>query len=152
MIANMDDDCRAFYIASRLENVGRVRELKRILEAAGHVHTYDWTVHGSVQDAGLDAIREVARREALGVLSADVVIVLLPGGRGTHTELGIAIADAIRGQPKRIVLLSESSEIDFGTDGRTCALYHHPKVERVTSWDALLATLGVGGSGKGARP
>src|SRR6185312_5761738 len=81
-----------FYIASRLEAAPRVRELKTILESYGHEHTYDWTVHGSVQNDGADVIREVSEREVLGVVNADANIVLLPGGRGTHTELGIAIA------------------------------------------------------------
>jgi len=141
-----------FYIASRLEAAPRVRELKTILESYGHEHTYDWTVHGSVQNDGADVIREVSEREVLGVVNADANIVLLPGGRGTHTELGIAIACKFhqpRGlhddTPRRIVLLSESQEIDFGTDGRTCAFYHHPFVERVGSWPDLLATLGCAG-------
>lgn len=135
---------KSYYIASRLENAPRVRELKRILDARGWRHSYDWTVHGSVQNDGPDVIREVATHEAVGVASAQVVIVLLPGGRGTHTELGMAIALAVVHEPcKRIVLLSESSEIDFGQDGRTCAFYHHPNVDRVSSWDELLARLVV---------
>lgn len=138
-----------YYIASRLEAAERVRDLKRVLDARGWYHTYDWTVHGSVQDAGPEVIREVAEREVRGVLDATVLIVLLPGGRGTHTELGIGIAQACIedcSMPRRwyrIVLLSESPEIDFGQDGRTCAFYHHPYVERVSSWDQLLATLGA---------
>lgn len=125
-----------FYIASRLENASRVKALKAILENQGWIHSYDWTVHGSVQNAGARVIREVAEAEARGVDDAHVVVVLLPGGRGTHTELGMAIA--LR---KRIVILSESEEIDFGQDGRTCAFYHHPLCKRVGSWAHLLESL-----------
>lgn len=127
-----------YYIASRLENAPRVKELKHILDANGWHHTYDWTVHGSVQNEGSHIIREVAEREAEGVGTANVVIVLLPGGRGTHTELGIAL-----GLNLRVVLLSETAEIDFGQDGRTCAFYHHSLVQRVSSWFELLSVLGV---------
>lgn len=137
-----------FYIASRLENAARVRDLASILKARGHVHTYDWTMHGSVQNEGSDVIAKVASREHAGVRSADTVIVLLPGGRGTHAELGMAIAWATvvaedTGDPIRILVLSESPEIDFGEDGRTCAFYHHPLVKRIGSWAELLDALGV---------
>lgn len=132
-----------YYIASRLENAPRVRELKSILDVQGWNHTYDWTVHGSVQSAGPEVIAEVARAEARGVEMAQVVIVLLPGGRGTHTELGMSIAWHMAAEPRRTILLSESAEIDFGQDGRTCCFYHHPAVERVSTWGDLLAALGV---------
>jgi hypothetical protein len=127
-----------FYIASRLENAERVKQLKRELEAMGHEHSYDWTVHGSVQNEGYETISRVAKAEAHGVLEADLVIVLLPGGRGTHTELGIALGDALCRAPKLIGILSESGEIDFGNDGRTCAFYHHPLVAKLRSWETLL--------------
>lgn len=148
-----------FYIASRLENAPRVRELAAVLKAHGHEHTYDWTVHGSVQNAGLDVIERVAVLGTRGVERADVVIVMLPGGRGTHAELGIALGIMLRRSidsagkehliteigrdARRLLVLSESEEIDFGTDGRTCAFYHHPFVERVGSWSELLAALGI---------
>lgn len=127
----------SFYIASRLENAERVRKLKQVLEARGWLHSYDWTVHGSVQNAGASVIREVAVAEANGVTSANLVIVMLPGGRGTHAELGMAIA-----ADKHVIILSESSEIDFGQDGRTCAFYHHPVCQRVTTLDELLECAG----------
>ena len=128
-----------YYIASRLENAPRGPDLKAILDARGcWVHTYDWTVHGSVQNEGEEVIRTVARMEAHGVERADVVIVLLPGGRGTHVELGMAIGF---GNASHILVLSESAEIDFGQDGRTCAFYHHSDVDRVSSWGALIDKL-----------
>lgn len=141
-----------YYIASRLENAAQVRELKAELDKAGWEHTYDWTVHGSVQREGVDRIVEVAQLEAEGVLTADVIITLLPGGRGTHTEIGIAIgqlqlaklledAGVLERVKRRIILYTEDDERDFGTNGTTCAFYHHPFVEHVTSWEALLATL-----------
>jgi nucleoside 2-deoxyribosyltransferase len=125
-----------YYIASRLESADRVKSLKKTLDSWGWVHTYDWTVHGSVQKEGYRVIRDVAHKETDGVRQADVVIVLLPGGRGTHTEFGMAIA-----WEKHVVMLSESFEIDFGNDGRTCAFYHHALVNRVGSMADLLEHL-----------
>jgi nucleoside 2-deoxyribosyltransferase len=132
-----------YYIASSLDNAKQVRELKAVLDKAGWEHTYDWTVHGSVQKQGFARIAEVAEKETLGVSLADVIIVLLPGGRGTHTELGIALAKSMTRKAfgHRVVIYSNDKERDFGTNGTTCAFYHHPAVEKVTSWPELLRTL-----------
>jgi hypothetical protein len=112
-----------FYIASKLENAPAVRSLRDRLLTLGWSVTYDWTVHGSVQREGADVIQIVALAEAAGVEAADVVIVLLPGGRGTHTELGMAIA------LKKKIVLCGLLERDFGDDGNTVAFYHHPQVQ-----------------------
>ncbi len=50
------------------------------------------------------------------------MIVLLPGGRGTHTELGIAL-----GSGKRVILVAYFGE-DLDEKGRTCAFYLHSHV------------------------
>jgi hypothetical protein len=114
------------YIATRLERAADHQRLAALLRAAGHEITYDWTVHGSVQSEGPERIRDVAVAEARGVQEADCVIVLLPGGRGTHTELGMALAF---GRP--CIVAAEHAHGFFGDDGRTCAFYHHPLVRRV---------------------
>lgn len=105
------------YIASKLENAERVRALRDDLLRTGHVLTYDWTVHGSVQTGGPAAIARAAAAECEGVRDADVVIVLLPGGKGTHVELGIA--HALR---KTILIVGDRRA--FPGDGRECAFYH----------------------------
>lgn len=125
-----------FYIASKLENVNDVRALKVLLESWGWTHSYDWTVHGSVQRAGCQVIRDVAAAEAQGVADADVVIVLLPGGRGTHVEIGMGIAAA-----KPVYIDSSDPGADFGDDGRTCAFYHHPLVTKCWTRGELLQGL-----------
>ena len=112
----------SFYIASRLENAAAVRALVAQLTSWGWVQSYDWTAHGSVQAGGEARIREVALLETRGVLRADLVIVLLPGGRGTHTELGIAL-----GSGKRVILVAYFGE-DLDEKGRTCAFYLHSHV------------------------
>lgn len=139
-----------YYIASGLENHAKVRELKAILDARGWEHTYDWTVHGSVQKDGAERIGEVAASEIEGVYMADVVITMLPGGRGTHVELGgaITLSDSYVRNPDekpepRIIIFSENPADFDDRAGTVCAFYLHPNVERVTSWERLLYALGV---------
>lgn len=146
-----------YYIATGLDNAPRAKELKAVLDAKGWHHTYDWTVHGSVQ-RDPEKIVDAAFAEMFGVYSAGVFIVLLPGGRGTHVELGAAIIskvvaralndalqvarvmDDVRCADKKIAIYSENAEKDFGFGGETCAFYHHPAVDtRVTTWADLLA-------------
>jgi len=93
-----------FYIASKLENVARVRELAQELENWGWKCTYKWFKHGSV--FGEEQLQATAAEELAGAIRAQLVIVLLPGGRGTHTELGLALAHG-----KEIVLHSEEPEV-----------------------------------------
>ncbi len=148
---------KKYYIASGLENFEKVRELKAVLDGAGWEHTYDWTVHGSVCDSTppeqrLARLNEVAALEAEGVMCADVIIVLLPGGRGTHSELGMAIGQTLLGREleshdivsdvfRRICVFSADPERDFGTNGTTCVFYHHPLVERFTSMTEMIDSL-----------
>ncbi len=115
-----------FYIATRLENAAQHLQVARILTAAGWELTYNWTVHGSVKREGEARIAEVAMAEAAGIAAADIVIVLLPGGRGTHCELGMAIALC-----KSIYILADPAAGFFAQDERTCAFYHSPTVRRV---------------------
>jgi len=83
-----------FYIASGVENAKIVSELAAIMKADGHTHTYDWTqtLNHNNDDSELKAL---AYAEVKGVQDAEILIVILPGGRGTHTEIGIAIASEI---------------------------------------------------------
>ena len=67
-------------------------------------------------------VRDTAVKELTGVVSADAVIVLWPGGRGTHVELGAALALG-----KRVFLMSEVLDHHRATK-ETCAFYHHPLV------------------------
>jgi nucleoside 2-deoxyribosyltransferase len=113
------------YIASRLENADKVNELAKNLKEAGMEQSYDWTTHGRVQKSDGEVIRNTSVKEANGVIDADVVIVALPGARGTHTELGIAI-----GLGKKIFVWGENEDA-FMKDERTCSFYYHPLVTRV---------------------
>lgn len=114
-----------FYIASKLENAEEVKKLAAVLKAYNWEQTYDWTVHGSVQHEGEQRIAEVAENELRGIRDADIVIVLLPGGRGTHAELGAANV-----LMKPVFLWAETGDC-FMQDERTCAFYWNYNVTRV---------------------
>lgn len=111
-----------YYIATKLENHAEHNWLRDKLNLLGHECTYDWTTHGPVYSKGLQVIEEVAQLEHQGVADADTVIMLWPGGRGTHVELGMAIALG-----KRCVIISDV-EAHHAATLETCAFYHHPRV------------------------
>ncbi len=113
------------YIATRLENTEKYFEVRAALKELDVGISYDWTLHGPVWRSGAERIREVSICEFKGVELADYVIVILPGGRGTHCELGMAIALG-----KQIFILAESPEVQNmqGATPETCAFYHHPSV------------------------
>lgn len=124
-----------YYIATKLENHRTHNRVRDHLTALGHEITYDWTPHGPVFRSGLDRVREVAELETRGVLDADFVVVLWPSGRGTHVELGMAIA-----ANKPVIFISDV-EAHHEATTETCAFYHHPLVRRgrvLADIDALL--------------
>jgi len=120
-----------YYIATKLENHEQHNQVRDMLAERGHEITYDWTVHGPVWSEGLDRCREVAMLETQGVVDADVVIVLWPGGRGTHAELGIAL-----GCGKMVIFVSDvAGHHEASPD--VCAFYYHELVDRCRSIDEI---------------
>ena len=92
------------------------------LKQRGHEISYDWTLHGSVKSVSKERLKEVALLELEGVSEADFIVVLLPGGHGTHLELGFALA-----KEKRVFLHSEDP-LFFELGAQTNAFYHHPDI------------------------
>lgn len=115
-----------FYIATRLERHAEHNDVRNRLQALGHTITYDWTLRGAVRDTSAEDLTGVCLAEVQGVLDADFVVVLLPGGRGTHVELGIALA---AGKP---VILHAVNSVPFLPTEATSAFYHHPLVRHTT--------------------
>ena len=96
------------------------------MESRGYVNTYDWTHERVGGDAGkvtLGDLRFIGQRERDAVIAADVVVILLPGGKGTHVELGIAIA-----QGRRTILHSPDEVIN--NLETTSTFYHLPELEK----------------------
>ncbi len=118
-----------FYIASKLDNYGQVRSLAAKLKAAGWVHTYDWTnewtQQGFVKETDKETLQSISEKEFEGVANADIVVVLTPRGRGTHTEFGMAIA------LDKTVFLCHSDDTFFKCDDNTSSFYFYPKVIRL---------------------
>lgn len=94
-----------FYIASGLQNKENVQYVAAHLKACGLTHTYDWTQND--RSDSFEELKIIGEAERTGVLEADFLIVLLPGGKGTHTELGIAL-----GHHKRVYLYSPNEDIN----------------------------------------
>jgi hypothetical protein len=114
-----------FYIATSLSRMISHNTVRDNLIKCGHEISYDWTVHGSVKSVSKERLRDVALFELNGVSEADFVVVLLPGGNGTHLELGFALA-----REKRVFLHTEDS-LMFELGPQTNAFYHHPDVTRL---------------------
>ncbi|UWX97375.1 nucleoside 2-deoxyribosyltransferase [Arthrobacter zhaoxinii] len=117
---------KSFYIASSFSNIVNVRYVAQTLEYKGYINTYDWTQNALARDANpvtLADLRSIGQQEKDAVLSADVVVILLPGGKSTHVELGIAIA-----QGKRTILYSPNDVINNPETAST--FYHLPELEK----------------------
>jgi NTP pyrophosphatase (non-canonical NTP hydrolase) len=80
---------------------------------------------------------QVAEKEMSGISDATFVVVLLPGGRGTHAELGAAIISR-----KRIYLYDPEGEVEKGNRGEaTCIFYYHPSVVFYSTLDDLYVAI-----------
>ncbi|MFC0188692.1 nucleoside 2-deoxyribosyltransferase [Fictibacillus aquaticus] len=80
-----------FYIGSGFQNIETVRKLAGTLMHEGLRQTYDWTQNDKTTDE--EQLCAIGEAEVRGIKDADIIVILLPGGKGTHTELGIAIAE-----------------------------------------------------------
>lgn len=117
------------YVATGIANVRQARDVIARVKEAGHVITYDWTQHVDEEPFTDERAQEVAMYEVGAVISADVVIVILPGARGTHTELGMAIAS-----PRcRAIILTGHDESALRVDGVVCPFYLYPR-KITTTW------------------
>lgn len=83
----VNSDAPRIYIASKLDNYERVVDLRDKFSARGVELSYDWTPHATVKP---DDLKAVALAEFKGVREADCLLLVSPGGKGTHFELGVA--------------------------------------------------------------
>lgn len=87
-----------FYIASGFQNKDVVKEITyEIQEKLDWELTYDWTQNERAVTK--EDLCTIGVKEYEAVLESDVVIVILPGGKGCHTEMGIAL-----GNMKQVIL------------------------------------------------
>lgn len=109
-----------FYVGSGMKNWELVNNYAKLLKKNGWEQTHDWVKNIS-DDISRDDMIKYASLESQGVADADVVIMLLPGGRGAHIELGMAMA-----LNKKIFLCSTTEE-EFSIEN-TVAFYELPKI------------------------
>jgi hypothetical protein len=89
----MIDGNLKFYVASSLKNKDRVQSLIRVIESeTPHTCIYDWTTN-IMEDSSDPAERKLALNNELdAIVNADLVIGFPPLARGSHVELGYALA------------------------------------------------------------
>ncbi|WP_282941067.1 group-specific protein [Paenibacillus sp. RC67] len=113
-----------FYVASSFRNVDIVRYVANQLINKGFIQTLDWTRY-EAEISTIEQLKEIAQCEKNAVYEADFIIVILPAGKGSHIELGMAI-----GQAKKIYLYSPKDEVhDLAT---TSSFYHLDEVDTFT--------------------
>lgn len=112
-----------FYIGSGMKNCELVNYYSKILEENGWEHTYNWAKNIN-EDETIEDLVEYSKLEQQGIIDSDVVIILLPAGRGTHIELGMALA-----LNKKIFLCSETKE-EFSIEN-TVNFYQLPSIIRL---------------------
>jgi nucleoside 2-deoxyribosyltransferase len=78
-----------FYIATRKDRSAQADALSEVLRAEGWQRTFAWTGQDAAKP---DEHAATAAAELEAVRVADVLVVLLPGGNGTHVEIGAALA------------------------------------------------------------
>ena len=112
-----------FYIGSDFKNCELVNYYSKVLQENGWEHTYNWTKNISNNPTVEDLIK-YSKLEQNAIIDADVIIILLPAGRGTHIELGMALA-----LNKKIFLCS-ASEDEFSIEN-TVNFYQLPQIKKV---------------------
>ncbi|OIN66590.1 hypothetical protein BLD48_09735 [Exiguobacterium sp. KRL4] len=82
-----------FYTASSFRNIEDVRFINDQLIKRGHHLTYDWTQSERVDTPA--ALQWIGQLELDAVRASEYLILVLPAGKGSHVELGIALANQI---------------------------------------------------------
>jgi nucleoside 2-deoxyribosyltransferase len=126
---------KRFYLATRKDRSAQAAPLLEALMTHGWKRTHVWTDH---DDTSPDGYAKIALAELEGIREADLLIVVLPGGYGTHVEIGAALG---LGKP---VILHAPDRKTLETP-YPCPFHYHPGVRLLVSEvldvDAVLACL-----------
>lgn len=106
------------YVAGGLQNIDMVRQVQQAVRDYGGVINYDWTEHGSVAHVP-EIWLSASAAEIEAASTCDLLIVCLPGGRGTHAEIGLALG----GKAQEVIIT--------GPTGDFCLFYHAEKVRQI---------------------
>ncbi|MGM0846641.1 MAG: group-specific protein [Bacillota bacterium] len=122
-----------FYTASSFKNIESVRYVSQELKRKGYIHTYNWTENPRA--AELMDLKRIGLEEKRAVIESDFIIIILPAGKGSHIEMGIAL-----GLGKKIYLYSPNNEVNDMQV--TSTFYHLPEVVKCSgSLDDLIDTV-----------
>jgi nucleoside 2-deoxyribosyltransferase len=114
---------KRFYLASRIDRSEQADAVEKALAQHGWERTFAWS---SDDPEGPEGFAQIAAEELAGVQAADVLIVLLPGGYGTHVEIGAALA---LGKP---VILHAPDQKTLSTP-YPCVFHYHQNVQILIS-------------------
>ncbi len=114
---------KRFYLSTRLDRSGQATELLAKLKTRGWERTFEWETS---EPLTIEEFSKLACSQMAAISEADIVIVLLPGGRGTYAEVGASLA---LGKPV-IVYAPDCETLD---KPYPCTFHHHPNVKLVVS-------------------
>lgn len=112
-----------FYIGSGFKNVDNVNYISNELKKYGHIHTYNWALDETLDETKEEMIN-FSILELKAIDESDVVIILLPAGRGTHIELGYAL------HAGKKIYLCVRDEDEFSLSN-TVNFYQIPEIEKI---------------------
>lgn len=126
------------YVAGPVADTVTVQQVQDAVIAAGHELTLDWSADVSLAECFASQIERSARmaeEELRAVIAADAVLVVASqhDGRGMFVELGVALAQASRGDLDHVVLIGEIHH--------ESVFYFHPLVQRVPTVEDWFAQL-----------
>jgi nucleoside 2-deoxyribosyltransferase len=125
-----------FYVATRFSNKAEVRRTAKLLKQEfGHDITYNWA-NQPLLPVTEKVLRESAVEEIEGVNGADYVVAILPGGYGTHVEIGAALV-----QDKPVFLVVPNDGLLSDPYKNAVPFYRHPNVHRVQSLEMVPAVV-----------
>lgn len=110
---------RQYYIASKLESAGKVQEIMGALKSKS---TFDWTLSAPAHTKGKGAMEDTSWCEILGASLCDLFILVCPGGRGAHAELGAALSRGAK------VMIYSKRKDDFIEGKNASSFYFHRNV------------------------
>jgi nucleoside 2-deoxyribosyltransferase len=126
---------RRFYLATRKDRESQANKISEALQARGWQRTFIWEAKDS---ASADEYSATAKSELDAIRNCDALIVLLPGGYGTHVEIGAALALA------KPVVIHAPDQKTLETP-YPCVFHYHPGVTLIVSnvvdVDAILTRL-----------
>lgn len=114
---------KRFYLATRKDRADQANAISGVLKGFGWERTLTWSDQAF---ADSESYAELAQAELQAIQDADVLIVMLPGGYGTHVEIGAAIA---LGKPV-ILHAPDKKTLDIPYP---CVFHYHPQVKRLIS-------------------